>query len=289
MMGEVDINTLTMEQYMALTHGNHAPGVVKPKIRGNVNFKIKSQFMRELREYTFLGNKNDDAHEHVEKVLDISCEEMGGQIIPKNHQHLGLAQKSLYLKAWERFNDLLYKFPTHDLNSHQKVNIFYKGLDTMTRQSLDSQGPITKKTPTQAWTAIQTMADHLEKWYNRSSSRKISSSGNFDGFAAIASKLEGLGRDMKKLKENVYATQVGCQTCGGAHLDKECPLNEEVNSVEEVKYGEFGKSFPNSGGNGAKFRVGPSGYYTRVDNRPPFREKRPRLEEILNKHLEEST
>ncbi|GJZ49766.1 hypothetical protein Tco_0603956, partial [Tanacetum coccineum] len=71
MMGEVDINTLTMEQYMALTHGNHAPGVVKPKIRGNVNFKIKSQFMRELREYTFLGNKNDDAHEHVEKVLDI--------------------------------------------------------------------------------------------------------------------------------------------------------------------------------------------------------------------------
>ncbi|GKF54721.1 hypothetical protein Tco_0165061, partial [Tanacetum coccineum] len=48
-----------------------APGVVKPEIGGNVNFEIKSQFMRELREDTFSEYKNDDAHEHVEQVLDI--------------------------------------------------------------------------------------------------------------------------------------------------------------------------------------------------------------------------
>ncbi|GJW37522.1 hypothetical protein Tco_0060442, partial [Tanacetum coccineum] len=46
-------------------------GMVKLEIRGNVNFEIKSQFMRELREDTFSRNKNDDAHEHVERVLDI--------------------------------------------------------------------------------------------------------------------------------------------------------------------------------------------------------------------------
>ncbi|GKD43718.1 hypothetical protein Tco_1268363, partial [Tanacetum coccineum] len=77
------------------------------------------------------------------------------------------------------------------------------------------------------------------------------------------------------------------QLCGGAHLDKECPLNKEVKSVEEVKYGEFGRSSPFN--NGTKYRVGPPRYYTRVDNRPPFREKRPSLEELMNKHLEEST
>ncbi|GKE01562.1 putative reverse transcriptase domain-containing protein [Tanacetum coccineum] len=55
-----------MEQYLALTRGNQVPGVVKPEIGDNVNFEIKSQFMRELREDTFSGNKNDDAHEHVE-------------------------------------------------------------------------------------------------------------------------------------------------------------------------------------------------------------------------------
>ncbi|GJW52057.1 hypothetical protein Tco_0093408 [Tanacetum coccineum] len=70
-MAEGEIDNLTMEQYLALTRGNQAPGVVKPEIGGNVNFEIMSQFMQESREDTFSGNKNDNAHEHVERVLDI--------------------------------------------------------------------------------------------------------------------------------------------------------------------------------------------------------------------------
>ncbi|GKD62960.1 hypothetical protein Tco_1305068 [Tanacetum coccineum] len=70
-MAEGDIDNLTMEHYLSLTRWNEAPGVVKPEIRGNVNFENKSQFLRELREDTFFGNKNDDAHEHIERVLDI--------------------------------------------------------------------------------------------------------------------------------------------------------------------------------------------------------------------------
>ncbi|GJY66058.1 protein kinase-like domain, concanavalin A-like lectin/glucanase domain protein [Tanacetum coccineum] len=70
-MAEGEINNLAMEQYLALTRGNQAPGVVKPEIGGNVNFEIKSHFMRELREDTFSGYKNDDAHEHVEQILDM--------------------------------------------------------------------------------------------------------------------------------------------------------------------------------------------------------------------------
>ncbi|GKG31264.1 hypothetical protein Tco_0423752, partial [Tanacetum coccineum] len=121
-----------------------------------------------------------------------------------------------------------------------------------------------------------------------SSNRRTSSSSS-DGIVNVPSKLNSLGRDMKKLKENVHAIQVGCGLCGGTHLDKECPLNEEVKGVEEVKYGEFGRSFPNNGGNGARYRVGPPGYYTRMENRPPFGEKKPSLEELINKHIEEST
>ncbi|GJS35025.1 reverse transcriptase domain-containing protein [Tanacetum coccineum] len=60
-----------MEQYLTLTRGNQEPGMVKSDIDGNINFKIKSQFMRELREDAFAGNKKDDAHEHVERILDI--------------------------------------------------------------------------------------------------------------------------------------------------------------------------------------------------------------------------
>nr|GEV36768.1 hypothetical protein [Tanacetum cinerariifolium] len=102
--------------------------------------------------------------------------------------------------------------------------------------------------------------------------------------AAIASKLDNLSQDIKKLKENVHAIQVECQLCDGPHLDKECPLHEESKSMEEVKYGEVHASPFNE----TKYHVGPPRYYTRIDNHPPFGEKMPTLEELMNKHLEES-
>ncbi|GJX61188.1 hypothetical protein Tco_0294088 [Tanacetum coccineum] len=112
--------------------------------------------------------------------------------------------ESLY-QAWERYNDLLYKSPTHDINSHQKVNIFYKGLSTMNCQLLDSQGPIPEMTPAQALTAIYTMADHSQKWHDRTTSRNIRSSSSNDGLVSLVNKLDNLGRDMKKLKKSGHA------------------------------------------------------------------------------------
>ncbi|GJW28110.1 hypothetical protein Tco_0044985, partial [Tanacetum coccineum] len=47
-----------------------------------------------------------------------------------------ISSKRPLSKAWERYNDLLYKCPTHDINGHQKENIFYKGLSTMNRPLL---------------------------------------------------------------------------------------------------------------------------------------------------------
>nr|GEW14808.1 hypothetical protein [Tanacetum cinerariifolium] len=114
----------------------------------------------------------------------------------------------------------------------------------MNHQLLDSQGLILGMTPAQALTAIQTVADHSQKWHDGSSRRNIDSSSNYDGITAIVSKLDSLGQDMKHLKENVYTIKVGCQTCGGAHLDKECPLNKEVKSVDELKYVYANKEAP---------------------------------------------
>ncbi|GKE17888.1 hypothetical protein Tco_1425465 [Tanacetum coccineum] len=78
------------------------------------------------------------------------------------------------------------------------------------------------------------MADHLQKWHDMSTRRRVSNDSS-DGIAVITNKLDSLGRDMKKLKESVYAIRVGCESCKGAHLNKECSLNEEIKSIEEVK------------------------------------------------------
>ncbi|GJW61620.1 hypothetical protein Tco_0110955 [Tanacetum coccineum] len=129
------------------------------------------------------------------------------------------------------------------------------------------------------------MTDHSHKWHDGS---KRTSGSRSDGIAKITSKLDSQGRYLKKLKENVHAIQVGCGICRGTHLDKECPLNKEIKGLEEVKYGEFGRSFPNNGGSGARYHMGPPGYYTRTMNQPLFEERKTSLEETINKYLEEA-
>ncbi|GJT06034.1 hypothetical protein Tco_0840496 [Tanacetum coccineum] len=231
-MDGVDINTFTMEQYLALSQDNKASSVVKPKIGSNVNFEIKSQFMRELREDTFSRNKDEGAHDHIDWVgLNIvglfNIPGVSKDALEDIHNFKQEGYESLY-QAWERYNDLLYKCPTHDLNSHQK-------------------GPIPGMRPAEPLTAIQTMTDHSQKWHDGTTSRKMGSNNSSDGLAALVNKLDNLGRDMKNLR----------------------------------------KVFMQSS-NGGKFRVGPPGYYTKTNNRPPYGEKRQSLEELLAKHQEES-
>ncbi|GJV57800.1 hypothetical protein Tco_1458805 [Tanacetum coccineum] len=205
-VAEGEIYNLTMEQYLALTRLNQAPGVVKPEIGGNVNFEIKSQFMRELREDTLSENKNDDAHEHVERPLsDGWIDFLQEPLIP------GISLKRPLSKGTVHHQRLPSRLKQSATLSRKETRLYTK----------PGNGLIPGMKPAQALTVIQTMADHSQKWHDGTSSRNIESSSNSEGIAAIVSKLDNLGRDMKKLKENVHAIQVGCQNCGGAHLDKD--------------------------------------------------------------------
>ncbi|GKF71083.1 hypothetical protein Tco_0207197, partial [Tanacetum coccineum] len=42
-----------------------------PKIDEKAHFELKGQFLKELRDNTFSGSDNEDANEHIEKVLEI--------------------------------------------------------------------------------------------------------------------------------------------------------------------------------------------------------------------------
>ncbi|GJY53019.1 hypothetical protein Tco_0444683 [Tanacetum coccineum] len=199
-MAEGEIDNFTMEQYLTLNRGNQTSGMVKPKIGGNVNFEIKSQFMQELREDTFSGNKNDDAHEHVERP-----QKGGWTEFPQESSIPGISFRRLLSKGTVRHPKPLSSLKKSVTSSRKAKNII-PGM---------GKGQIPGMTLAQTLMAIQTMADHSQKWHNGSSSRNIDSgNNNSKGIAAIVSKLDSLDRDMKKLKENVHAIQVECQTCG---------------------------------------------------------------------------
>ncbi|GJT34338.1 retrovirus-related pol polyprotein from transposon TNT 1-94 [Tanacetum coccineum] len=68
---DVNINTLTLEQYLDWVQDDIRPVMVKPKIGNNIEFEINSNFIRELRCKLFKGTDDEDAHEHVRRVLEI--------------------------------------------------------------------------------------------------------------------------------------------------------------------------------------------------------------------------
>ncbi|GJS36300.1 hypothetical protein Tco_0534682 [Tanacetum coccineum] len=171
-MAGVDVNTLTVKQYLALLLENQASGVVKPEIRGNVNFEIKSQFMRELREDTFSGKKDEDAQDHIDHVFSI-----------------------------------VGPIPA-DETSKSSMIIYHGWLTTIRN--------------------------------------------------GIAIQQAGISEAVVCLSEAKFVE--------GPRLISDCHISQDVKTS----------------------RRGPLGYYTKIDNRPPYGEKRQSLEELLAKHQEES-
>ncbi|GKF01816.1 retrovirus-related pol polyprotein from transposon TNT 1-94, partial [Tanacetum coccineum] len=69
---EAEAMAETMEQYMSKTRTDYRSGVARPKIKEKDSFEMKVQFIKELRENVFSGSDNEDANEHIEKVLEIA-------------------------------------------------------------------------------------------------------------------------------------------------------------------------------------------------------------------------
>ncbi|GJU01996.1 retrotransposon protein [Tanacetum coccineum] len=106
-----------------------------------------------------------------------------------------------------------------DVNKHieKEVILFSNRLDVPTRQILDSRGAIPTKIATDAKVVIQEMDKFSQKWHN-GTSLKSRSTKTSDG--------------------------VGCELCKGPHYTKDCPLKEEVKTLEEAYYTQFGTPIP---------------------------------------------
>ncbi|GJV14677.1 reverse transcriptase domain-containing protein [Tanacetum coccineum] len=216
--------------------------------------------MKELRRKLFAGTDDEDAHEHVRRVLEIvnlfhflgvTHDVVMLRVFPitlkgralrwkkrlpslvintwdflkkefiwqycspfktaKKLEEIHDFKQEMYetlYQAWEKYNDLLFKCPQHDLNNHQKVQIFYTGLDISTRKLLDSRGFITLMTPTQALKSIQVMADHSHNWYDETTTKE-----------KINDNPDNIDDIQESFKE--------------AHLTKECPLKREDGAAEQ--------------------------------------------------------
>ncbi|GJT90810.1 hypothetical protein Tco_1079655 [Tanacetum coccineum] len=159
--------------------------------------------------------------------------------------------ENLY-QAWERFKDLLMKYPQLKSAYHQK-------------------------TAADAKTTIQEIDEYSQKW-NNGTSRVISTETSY-GLVAIQAQLNNLGREIKKVNEKVYAAQVGCEQCKGPYYTKDCPLKEEGKTLEEAYYTQFGKPFQGGG-----YIATAPGFYQRNNANPSCCHLKPR--KLIVKTLE---
>ncbi|GJV23577.1 DNA/RNA polymerases superfamily protein [Tanacetum coccineum] len=61
----------TMEECMTKTREDYRSCVARLKFDKDAKFELKGQFLKELRDNTFSGSENEDANEHIERVLEI--------------------------------------------------------------------------------------------------------------------------------------------------------------------------------------------------------------------------
>ncbi|GJV54658.1 pyruvate dehydrogenase (acetyl-transferring) kinase, mitochondrial [Tanacetum coccineum] len=107
---------------------------------------------------------------------------------------------------------------------------------------------------------------------------------SLDSRGAIPSmKANNLGREIKKVNEKVYASQVGCEICKGPHYTKDCPDKEDGKTLKEAYYTQFGVPYPQGQVNAAA-----PGYYQRNNRNPLYQERRQSLEDFVSKFMAES-
>ncbi|GKB41607.1 reverse transcriptase domain-containing protein, partial [Tanacetum coccineum] len=241
MEDDIDINTLTMEQYLTWVQDDVRLGVVKPMIGNDVKFEINSNFMRELRRKPFKGIDDEDAYEHVRRVLEIT---------DLFHFH-GVTHDAVMLKVfpiilkgpalrwinrlpaglvttWDLLEKAFIKQYCPPFKTTKKLEIIcnfkqemdetlyhvWERYNDLLFKLLDSKGFIPLMTPTQALISIQVMAKHSHNWYDEATTKeRINDSPN--------------NVDTKKLKENIHTIQESFKNCEGAHLTMECPLKKE--------------------------------------------------------------
>ncbi|GKE57841.1 hypothetical protein Tco_1497026 [Tanacetum coccineum] len=168
----VDIETLTLEQYLALDLNNtrrrfNCPDKSTFEVKGNV-LEIASIFY--AQESTII------------QVFPLTLE--------------GIAKRWFKGTSTECTKA---GFPFHDLNDHQKVNTFYNGLNSQTRRSINSNDLILGLTTLDALKSIQKLVEHSHKWHCEENHLTT-----LDPLRIITEKLKLLNHEMEELKVDFH-------------------------------------------------------------------------------------
>ncbi|GJZ88330.1 hypothetical protein Tco_0660112, partial [Tanacetum coccineum] len=261
----------------------------RPKIDEKARFKLKGQFLKELRDNTFIGSDNEDANEHIEKVLEIVDlfhipEMTQDQIMLRVFAMSLTGAANRWLRnepagsivTWETLKTkFLSKYypPTRTTKKMEEINNFQQKRDETLYQACERFKELLLRCPQHYLTDI--------------TSTRTRSTDTSDGLAAIQAQLKQpwMGILRKVNEYSLWLPQVGCVSCGGNVLHYGLSTKGGGKTLREALLHSIWESpFPQGG----RYRAVALGFYQRDNGNPSYQERRQTMKESLGKFMAES-
>ncbi|GKE31374.1 hypothetical protein Tco_1450696, partial [Tanacetum coccineum] len=289
----------TMEQYMIKTRTNYGSGVARPKIDNKYQFELKGQFLKELRENTFSGSDNEDANEHIKKVLEI-VDLFHVPNITVDQLMLGVFPISLTgvvsrwlrnepsgsIKTWE---DLKTKFlkkyypPSQTAKKMEEINNFQQELDETLYQAWEHFKELLMKCPQHNLTEMREVI-LLYNGLDIPTRQILDSRGAISTMTAVDAKtaIQEMAEYSQKWHNGTSRGRSTETSDGLAAIQTQLNnLGREIKKVNEKVYDA------QVGCEG--YRATTPGYYQRNNANPSYQERRQSMEDTLSKFMSEST
>ena len=136
-----------------------------------------------------------------------------------------LHDEPLY-EAWERYKDLLRRYPQHQLPKWMIVKTFYNGLHGNTQTMIDAAagGSMNNKKPAEVYELIEAMASNN---YERGGDHQRKNAGvlDVDEMTSLKAKLAAMQKQMARMQVNAaQVPMLVCELCAGGHATQDCQV-----------------------------------------------------------------
>ncbi|GKB76167.1 retrovirus-related pol polyprotein from transposon TNT 1-94 [Tanacetum coccineum] len=300
-----EIMAKTMEQYMSKTREDYGSGVTRPTINQDTPFELKWQFLKELCDNTFSGSEQEDANEHIEKVLEI----VALFHIPKVTQDHNMLrafpvsltraasrwlrnQPSSSITTWEVLKTKFinkYCPPARTAKKMEEINNFQQEPDVSLFRAWERFKELLMKCPQHYLTDMQ----EVILFYNGldvPTRQILDSKGAIPSktAAAVKTTIQEMAEYSKKWHNGTSSRTRSTETSDGlaaiqAQLNN---LGREIKKVNEKVYAaQFGAPYQPRG----QYRAARPGFYQRNNRNSLYPARRETMEESLAKFMAKST
>ncbi|GJR98561.1 reverse transcriptase domain-containing protein [Tanacetum coccineum] len=267
-------DTRTMSELLQAPTEGYGDAIVIPAILAK-KFELKVRSLQLVTSSQFHGFERDDPHAHIrwggtqiwlEKEAPrsiLTWEDLVSKFLnyffpPSKTTNLktditNFQQKfdETFSEAFDRFEDLLRKWPHHSFSELHQIDTFYNALTQSDQESLNAAagGNLLNRTPRDALTIIENKlkvrTSRNKAIVSKVSTTTSSSSPSPDITALIDIVKELVLMNKANQQASVKAVEETCVTCGGPHPYYECLANDSNTFNAFAATGTY-----NQGGNG---------------------------------------